>query len=84
MKKAMVVPCGKKCEEAKKLLATVKEGKGDFNIEERDDHILVRNVCADIKIKNNGHENHLPFSITKQFFPGDIFIANGYAFTVQN
>ncbi|GEM_PF-5281550 len=85
MKKAKVVPCGsgKDCEEAKKILKNVKEGKGDFIIEERDDHVLVRNICADIKIKNNSHENHLPFSITKQFFIGDIFIVNGYAFKIN-
>lgn len=79
----MVLPCGKKCDEAKKLLAIAKQGEGDFSIEERDDHVLIKNICADIKIKNNGHEDHLPMSLTKEFFPGDIFIANGFAFKVN-
>jgi hypothetical protein len=80
MPKAVVVPLGKN-EEAKKLLSDVKSGNGDFNLEERDDHVLVRNVCAEIKIKDS--DKNLPVSLTHQFFRGEIFIANGFAFKIN-
>jgi hypothetical protein len=79
-----VLPVHEENQNAQKMLqhAKVNSKEAIFKIEDFDDCIRIKNICADITFGSNGTTKHIPISLTHDFLPDQIFTVNKTTFKV--